>query len=132
VSKGLVEHRCVDRSGGESGEVPDPYQVVGRSSQCEDPADARLAAMAGLAQRGHGLEPAKHFFDALAPRLTQQVAGMPTGAPVDRAGRLLRHVRRDLIVAHKLLGIVTLVRSQGDTPKAWDLLDHPDRPRRSA
>ena len=65
MSEGLVAHRRINLSGGESDKITDPHQVVGRCSQGEDPTDSRLAAMTSLAHRGHGLEPAKHFLDAL-------------------------------------------------------------------
>src|SRR3972149_4671144 len=74
----------------------DADQVVGSGGEREEPIDQRAAAMAGLAQAAHGLDPAEALLDALALDLADGVAGMARGAPIDRRAAglgVLRPVR---------------------------------------
>ena len=52
-----------------------PYQIVGGEREGERPIDLRQAAQPGLAQTGHGLQPAERVFDAFADALACAVPG---------------------------------------------------------
>src|SRR5271170_4688501 len=113
VSRALLE---VDSSDGWY-QIAHPDQVVGCGGKGEGPTDPGDSTMTSLAQSGDGLEPAEDLFHSLAPPLTERVAGMASGAAVDRAVDLLRDVRGDVVgpqCAHQFLLIVTLVGAQRD------------------
>src|SRR5438093_8354827 len=85
---------CCDRR-----QVPDPDEVVNRCCEREHPADAPMAAMAGLPHKPHGLEPSEDLFDPLALPLALDVSSVTRCPAVDgtRAIRgVLRHVWRHL------------------------------------
>ena len=47
------------RSGCRAHQITQPHQIVGRQCEGKHPAHSRHAAMTGLTQAGHGLEPAR-------------------------------------------------------------------------
>src|SRR5438046_8066564 len=55
---------------GDLGQISDSYQVVGGSSELEDPTHQPQSAVSGLAQQSHRLQPAKDFFHSFALTLT--------------------------------------------------------------
>src|ERR1700674_412236 len=117
-------------SGRGEGQISHSHQIVGRSGEGEHPTDSGNSTMTSLAQSGDGLEPAEDLFHSFASPLTEQVAGVPSAAPVDRAVGLLRDVRGDVLLpqcAHQLLLIVTLVGAQRDPTLARDLCRHRQR-----
>src|SRR5215467_14884775 len=76
-------------------EIPHPDEVVDGQPEGKHPADARRAAVAGLAQQADLLEPAEDLFDALAFPLAHQIADVARGAAIDRTGPVrgvLRHM----------------------------------------
>src|SRR5271156_3983483 len=128
VSRALLE---VDSSDGWY-QIAHPDQVVGCGGKGEGPTDSGDSTMTSLAQSGDGLEPAEDLFHSLAPPLTERVAGMASGAAVDRAVELLRDVRGDVVgpqCAHQFLLIVTLVGAQRDPALARALRRHRQRRR---
>src|SRR6266851_4577295 len=58
--------------------------IVSGHRQGEHPADARHAAVAGFAQHRDRFDPAVGLLDAFAQTLREGIAGMPSGAFVDR------------------------------------------------
>src|SRR5712692_11877282 len=88
------------------------------------------AAMTGLTQAGHGLEPAEDFFDPFTFLLTDRVARMTSGAVIDDAGGLARKMGSDLVVAqclHKLLAVIAFVGPERDPLLPRNFFHHCDR-----
>src|SRR5258705_11143740 len=80
----------------------DANEIVGDSSQDEEPFHQAAPTMPGLAQTADGLHPAKGFFDPLALDRADAIAGMAGRARVDRgaaAGVVLRDIRRTTAVS---------------------------------
>ena len=98
-------------------EPSQPHQIVRRAGEGHDPVDARRAAMLQLPQPGDDLQPAEDFLNLLARPLTDRVALVPRGAPVDGAALgLLRHMRREARrprALHEVARIVALVGADG-------------------
>src|SRR5688572_24475008 len=62
-----------------------PHDVVRRRGEGEDPLDERPAAMAQLPKPPDGLHPAEALLDQLSLLLTDRVARVPGGSPIDGA-----------------------------------------------
>src|ERR671935_608097 len=81
-------------------------QIVDGGGERKGPLDAVPAAMPQFPQQADRLHPAKHFFDAFSRALTDRIARMARGAPIDGTAtarmtdRELRDMRRDAHVAH--------------------------------
>ena len=76
-----------------------PHQVVGRRDQVPGQPRAIKSAIAGASEPANGLHPAEDLFDPLPDPLTDRVARVASGPPVDRTppiGVVLGHVRGDL------------------------------------
>ena len=71
------------RSGWRAHQITHPHQIVGRQCEGKHPAHSSHAAMTGLTQAGHGLEPAEDFFYPFTFLLTDRVARMTSGAVID-------------------------------------------------
>src|SRR4249920_476242 len=65
-------------------ELGDANEIVGGSSQDEEPLHQAAATMPGLAQTADGLHPAEGFFDPLTLDGADAIAGMAGRARVDR------------------------------------------------
>jgi hypothetical protein len=72
--------------------APHPYQVVGRHREHKLKVDTRRAPKFGLPDLSNGLTPPKTLFDALADPLADEVAGLPSGAPVNSRATAPREV----------------------------------------
>src|SRR4029453_13126261 len=108
----LTSRSCRSRQQGAQ-----PYQVVGRRGERHDPIHPFAAAVPQLAQAADGLHPAEDLLDQLPFALTDPIARMPCGAPVDtRASVLLGHVRRNPQLARRR-----------DEPAAPEILVPPNR-----
>ena len=117
-----VERRqaVVFASNGDWQEGAHPHQVVDSRREGKHPTDPIGTPMPGLAQSGDGLEPAEDLFHPFALDLTDGVARLAGGTAVDGAMGLLRHVRRDSMLAqsaHQFLLIVTLIGAERD--RCW-------------
>src|SRR5712692_3287759 len=79
------------------GEVPHAHQVVGRTSEAEDPVHFADPTMPYLPQQRDRFQPAEAFFDALPLLLTEGIAGMMRRPSIDRTpttpSQVLRHMR---------------------------------------
>jgi len=82
-----------------SQQVSHSHQIEARDRQHHLESDAGYPAKLRLAHRSDRLAPAEHLLDALADDLTQSIARMPGGPPVDgrapTTGQILCHVRGD-------------------------------------
>src|SRR5258707_612424 len=65
------------------GQVSNSYQVVGGSSELEDPTHQLQSAVAGFTQQSHRLQPAKDFFHSFALTLTNLITRMARRARID-------------------------------------------------
>src|SRR5260370_36722638 len=81
----LVERRlAVNRSfSRDLGQVSNSYQVVGGSSELEDPTHQLQSSVAGLTQQRNRLEPAKDFFHSFTLTLTNLITRMARRARID-------------------------------------------------
>src|SRR5258707_8395530 len=92
----------------------DANEIVGDSSQDEEPLHQAAPAMPGLAETADGLHPSKGFFDPLALDRADAIAGMTGGARVDRGtavGIVLRDMRRAAALTatgNKIGGVIIL------------------------
>src|SRR5216684_3830362 len=117
------------RSGWRAHQITHPHQIVGRQCEGKHPAHSRHAAMTGLTQAGHGLEPAEDFFYPFTFLLTDRVARMASGAVIDDAGGLAGKMGSDLVVAqflHKLLAVIAFVGPERDPLLPRNFFHHCD------
>src|ERR1051325_9123372 len=79
------------------GQISHAHQIVGGAGKSKNPVHFAHSAMAHLAQKRDGLQPAKAFLDPLSLILTDGILRMPGGAPINGTPaaslKILRHVR---------------------------------------
>src|SRR3972149_1343470 len=69
-------------------EIPDPQQVECCPTEDEHPTHPRYAPVARLPQHSHRLHPAKDLLNEFPLPLTDLVALVPSGAPINRAAAM--------------------------------------------
>ena len=128
-----------------SAQVSHAHQIVGGTSEGEDPVHFAHPAMPNLPHQRDRLQPAETFFDPLPLSLADAITRVPGGAPINRASaspsQVLRHVRRHpqvpalrhetervvaFVPAHRhrlvpgILSIMTSAASRSAVPLAWN------------
>src|ERR1700750_2398409 len=63
-------------------QIPHSDEVVSSGRKGEHPSDLVHAAMSGLTQHSHCLQPAEYFLNPFPLDLTYFVSGVPRGAPI--------------------------------------------------
>src|ERR1043166_5626952 len=110
----------------------DADEVVCSSSEHEEPLDQPAAAMPGLAQTPHRLDPPEGLFDLFALDGADPIAGMACRARIDRraaVGVILRDMRRAAALAaagdevDRVIGLVSANCAAGPSI----VLDHVER-----
>src|SRR5258708_2085295 len=102
-------------------ERPDSHEVVRGVREGEDPTHFLAATMMQFAQPADRLPPAKAFFDELPFDLTDLVARVARGAPIDgtlgsRLMDVLRDMRRGVALTHagdEVREVIALIRPHG-------------------
>src|SRR5262245_4521281 len=100
---------------------------------CSHPPSSQLGSLGSpktrFSKTSHGLHPTKDFFDPLANPLTEGIAFMTRGSPIDgRSAFALgvgRHMRENLSPAqksHKVLRVITLIPAQTFHPDFFSSL----------
>src|SRR5215213_6294559 len=114
-------------------QISDSDQVIGGGREPEDPTHQLHAAVSGLTQQPHRLQPAEDFFHSFALALTNFITRMARGALVDRAAPslvVLSHVRCHLAgaqIGDKVSGVVSFVTTYGDPFLLRSLCQHCQR-----
>lgn len=98
--EGDGQHRVrASRSCGRSEQLGQPDQIIGGRREGERPVDLLEAAELGSSQACDGLDPAERLLDPLADAQAGCVAGVASGAAIDRrtsAADVLGDVRSDV------------------------------------
>jgi hypothetical protein len=107
-----------------------PHRVVHGGGKREHLAHPSDSTMPDLSQQPDSLEPPKDLFHTFAFPLTDGIARMASGPPINGAGaprRVLGHMRRHPQLAQlsdTVTGIIVFVGAQGDPLLAGNLLRH--------